>query len=1579
MAGGFIMLDVLVEALDTDAMPNDVKAIVKDQNGTLLQGAKIFFNGNLKGTTNVTGEFSIRNLTAGYYPVDAAFFDAAKNFELRAHREFGVAGGAAGVTTGAMAGGYITLEALVQNLDSGTFPNDVQVVVKDQDGKLIQGAKLFVNGQYLGTTDANGTYTKYNVTPGFYGVDASYFDAAKNFELRAHREFGAAGGVIGPTAGFQAGGFITLDVLVENLDSGTFPDDVKAIVKDQNGKLIQGAKLFVNGQFIDITDANGTCAKKNVPPGFYSVDAVYFDSAKNFEYRAHREFGVTGKVGIQAGGYIIIEALVENLDSGTFPNDVKVIVKDQDGKALQGVKIFFNGRYENVTNETGAFTRMNVPMGRHSIDAEYFNTTLNFAFRAHKDIESKGQIGGFIIIEALVQNLDNGAFPNDIQVLVKDKDNLPIRYAKIFFNGRYENVTNETGVFTRYNVPAGKFDVGAEYFDTTLNYVLRAHKVIESQGQVGGFITITAYLIDADSDGKKDDVQARVCDNNYLPVIGAKVFFNGRYENVTNDTGILTKLNIPPGRFAVDAEYLNATLNFVFRAHAEVDSMGAVGGFIYVKAYLIDANNDMRKDDIQVIVYSDKDEPLANAKVFFNGRYEGTTNVSGAFIKYNVPPGKFGVAAEYFNTTLNFELRAHTDIESQGTTSGFIYTRTYLVALDADGINNDVQVVVYNETDIPVSGAEIYIAQQFVGTTNSTGMFTKYNVSSGKFEVNAFYNDTVRKFKYRSFEPFEAEGAHGFIYTFSLVLDADGDGKRDDLKVTAYDKTDHPLVGVKIYVDGVYAGITGDNGLLYQYNTHDGKFKVDASYINATSGAELRSHEEFESGGDIGKFMYIDVFVLDADSDGLKNDIQVIAYNESDMPFPGTEIYFDGKYVGTTDANGSFIKIGAGKGEFDVAAFHGYLRCNEKFKSEGQNATAVFYVFIEAYVMALEADTLTNDVRIMVFDNNGTSLAAAGAEVFVDNKYAGVIGSTGEIYLYNVTEGDHVANILYAKNNVEYKAETRFYTKGTAGYIYADAFLYNETGGSNANDMKLFIYDENKTSLDNSNVANITIDGVEQNLTSGRARASYINFNTKGLSAGAHTVQITTTDGKTSEVTIISEGNGEPFIWTQRLTLDSDSDGAKDDVRIYVYDKSSNPVSGATIYIDGVSKGTTNTNGYLEVANIKGEDFNLGGAHTGEAVSGSLKAKIGMATLDSDNDGMPDAWEQMYGLNPKSASDAALDKDSDGYTNLVEYLNDSNPTNATSTPIDRDGDGYENEWETFLGTNPSSSASKPIDTDSDGKPNGDETNSKTWMDTDDDNDGMPDAWELLYGLTPTSASDASTDLDSDGYTNLQEYKADTKPNDATSKPTDTDKDGYLDEWETFLGTDPNSNASKPTDTDNDGKPDGDATNSKTWMDTDDDNDGMPDAWELQNGLNPTSASDNVTDKDSDTYLNLAEYLAGSNASDSKSTPIDTDGDEYLNEWETFLGTDPNSKTSKPTDTDDDKKPDGSKYKNNQTWMDTDDDGDGVPNDKDAYPLDKTRSTEPAPPKKGFLPGFEMALAILSMLGVAALIARRRRL
>jgi hypothetical protein len=59
-------------------------------------------------------------------------------------------------------------------------------------------------------------------------------------------------------------------------------------------------------------------------------------------------------------------------------------------------------------------------------------------------------------------------------------------------------------------------------------------------------------------------------------------------------------------------------------------------------------------------------------------------------------------------------------------------------------------------------------------------------------------------------------------------------------------------------------------------------------------------------------------------------------------------------------------------------------------------------------------------------------------------------------------------------------------------------------------------------------------------------------------------------------------------------------------------------------------------------------------------VGGWPTYRSGEPPVDSDHDGIPDAWERQHGLNPNDPSDAARDS-GDGYTWLEKYLNSIRP------------------------------------------------------------------------------------------------------------------------------------------------------------------------------------------------------------------------------------------------------------------------------------------------------------------------------
>ncbi len=315
------------------------------------------------------------------------------------------------------------------------------------------------------------------------------------------------------------------------------------------------------------------------------------------------------------------------------------------------------------------------------------------------------------------------------------------------------------------------------------------------------------------------------------------------------------------------------------------------------------------------------------------------------------------------------------------------------------------------------------------------------------------------------------------------------------------------------------------------------------------------------------------------------------------------------------------------------------------------------------------------------------------------------------------------------------------------------------------------------------------------------------------------------------------------------------------------------------------------------------------------AVSAPFTVRIRNDAPDQDGDGLPDAWEIAYGLNPAVAN-ANADPDGDGLTNLQEFNGGWNPTLAENPAVstsqstlfladmgayalgfvaDTDSDGMPDWWEVRYGLN-------RLVNDAAGNPDGDDLNNlqeylagripnlndlsgEAWLlsalfalDTiglapDTDHDGMPDAWEIAHGLNPLVAN-AGADPDSDGRTNLEEYNANTDP--------------LVNDW---LGPVSLASLSFLLNTG--------AYNGGYALDTD--GDGMPDWWEARYGL-PINVANANGNADGDDLTNIQEYNAGTNPLvfdflfvvqaqgnvfllDTGGAWIDTDGDGLPDWWE----------------------------------------------------------------------------------------------
>lgn len=88
------------------------------------------------------------------------------------------------------------------------------------------------------------------------------------------------------------------------------------------------------------------------------------------------------------------------------------------------------------------------------------------------------------------------------------------------------------------------------------------------------------------------------------------------------------------------------------------------------------------------------------------------------------------------------------------------------------------------------------------------------------------------------------------------------------------------------------------------------------------------------------------------------------------------------------------------------------------------------------------------------------------------------------------------------------------------------------------------------------------------------------------------------------------------------------------------------------VNLDGIPK--------FEHRRLPDDSYKLGIITDISQVGGYPEYK-GTPYKDSDADGMPDWWEDKYGLNPNDASDANGDLNGDGYTNIEKFINGINP------------------------------------------------------------------------------------------------------------------------------------------------------------------------------------------------------------------------------------------------------------------------------------------------------------------------------
>jgi len=1033
-------------------------------------------------------------------------------------------------------------------VQTGSISEQVSVLIKAQDmgGNTVKTyydnftAFLFGNQQR--------EWTFYAHYSGRYRLSLTLFDSQKRQE-----DTDSSGFFSLDTGKVQQ--WITISTKDMDIDNDTFDDDVEVHVTNWTGKDVSGAQVWINGTSVGKTNASGKIVGRNYPRGWINIDVFWKNLDNSTAWESEGDGTATSGFSVRAERF--------DSDGDSLEDDVLVSVENQLGLPVRNAAITLNRTSRGTTDISGELEVFNLKRGFWIVNASKLNNFGSANFFSEGQGPGTARDEYFFDIEVAVVDKDADDRMNDLEMRFDVDVDPPVKTdVQVWANlSHWGNDTNAHNVSTNFSVEGTETDWHTLVIkDVTYGMYLIQYTLLDSYNNTED----TAF-----------DVVRVVRPSNHI--------------------------NIETGVFYEDDD--NEMDDALFRA-------------LRVNA---------SEEDITIKLYNETDVQVRSGK----------TNEDGRRWFRDLRDGIFNWTAT--------DTDGHLVEKGRIVIGARVQVDTDIADLDFDGFYDDFRVQAYNNVDRGVSTVTVTVWAPNGTEVNSNltigGQLTVLNLTKGTYEFNATYlGEELANGTFYSYgnvdEAFK-------VVVLPEARDTDGNDRYDDVNITVVDTDDSPLEYASVYVDGVYKTKTNQAGSADVKDLSWGIHTIEARYSGEVAKAKFFSEGTASSAKWTMLVMKNDESYLDdLETVGSTNDTVLLYYAESTNARPkqarlwivmeGESQVIDIERLGTTfEAGKSYDVDDTGVIEALLAFYYGTFSStrsalffygsqgasDDPFGFEGRLDGKMSAMGKKADLLAYPRDTRWADY---LYEMRNVSTYAVGG---FHNSYLPIVDMAQEIHDDTTTTGRELGELAVDKVSQGGKKDTfladmtRMATFATTLNALSTDLIssYPDEGWTIQDARNVSSYPYGDGPLDMAVYIGNVGDELEDTLasTSSKAKATALKnavnilvVKVASSTAGpALMFPNSTTIWEDDDIQLIinssalsADTDWDEFLdafWTFRdygvqvdaTAFDAETSGRDNDVRIHVNDTYGRDIQGVRVYIDLISRGTTNANGHLESYN----------------------------------------------------------------------------------------------------------------------------------------------------------------------------------------------------------------------------------------------------------------------------------------------------------------------------------------------------------------------------------------------------------